>query len=212
MAVLVEGISVIVRMDAVVERFPMSWYGFQQSVPNSTLCCDGEIARVGFMTPEDTEDYVRGLESAGLTFLAGNKAVDLAVADQQFGITTQCDWLQFGKVTVGIGGPTVSACRLVGSKIMKVFTPPGWVYEKSLSYSFGFVPLGQLHRALQFLYERDGLEVYLDPLRGKKVFIGRTSRRPHRPRRGTSNKDNGRFVETQLRINSSMNSSSKLPS
>jgi hypothetical protein len=47
MAVLCEGISVIVRRDAIDKDFDGGWSGFEALVPNSTLCTDGELARVG---------------------------------------------------------------------------------------------------------------------------------------------------------------------
>ncbi len=59
MAVLVEGISLVVRLEALQEKIPGGWEAFRSSVPNSTLCADGEVARVGFMSPADVEAFVR---------------------------------------------------------------------------------------------------------------------------------------------------------
>jgi hypothetical protein len=46
MAALREGISVIVRRDAIDQDFDGDWPAFAALVPNSTLCTDGELARV----------------------------------------------------------------------------------------------------------------------------------------------------------------------
>ena len=51
MAVLVEGISAIVRADR-LEGFE-TWEAFKEIVPNGTLCADGELVRVGFMSPDE---------------------------------------------------------------------------------------------------------------------------------------------------------------
>jgi hypothetical protein len=69
MAVLVEGISVIVRRDAIGQRHADGWPGFLNTVPNETLCADDELARVGFMTPTEVEAYIHRLETRGLRFL-----------------------------------------------------------------------------------------------------------------------------------------------
>lgn len=53
MAVLIEAISVVVRKDAIEKRFPGGWDSFLDEIPNNTLCTDGELVRVGFMSPQD---------------------------------------------------------------------------------------------------------------------------------------------------------------
>jgi hypothetical protein len=57
---------------------------------------------------------------------------------------------------------------------MQVVTPPGWVYEKSLSSSYGYVPTGHKDGGLKYLRHEDGLDVYLNTLTGAEVYVGRT--------------------------------------
>ena len=61
MAVLVEGISVIIRRRVIEEKFPGGWDAFVEDVPNETLCADDELARVGFMSPDDVKAYCKKL-------------------------------------------------------------------------------------------------------------------------------------------------------
>lgn len=68
MAVLIEGISVVLRADRLLEAWHQDWDAFVQSVPNKTLCADGELARVGFMTPDNTKLYIEALRGRGLTY------------------------------------------------------------------------------------------------------------------------------------------------
>ena len=63
MAVLIEGISVIVRRDAIESRYRSGWDGFVADVPSATFCADEEIARVGFMHPVDVEAFIEGLQA-----------------------------------------------------------------------------------------------------------------------------------------------------
>ncbi len=53
MAVLIEGISVVVPVDVLEEKYPGGLDAYANDCPNQTFCCDGELTRVGFMTPVD---------------------------------------------------------------------------------------------------------------------------------------------------------------
>jgi len=174
MAVLIEGISVIIRVEALLDKFAGGRDAFMRIVPNQTLCVDDEIIRVGFMTPQDTESFVKRLEDAGLEFLRDGEAIDLAVVDQLQGISSKCIWLEFGHVDIGAEGQRVSACNLVGSQLMKVITPPGWKFEGSLSSTHTFIPTEEIEKSMKFLRHEKGLDVYLNLVTGKEMYIGRT--------------------------------------
>jgi len=185
MAVLIEAISVVVRRGSIDQKYHGGWEAFLRAVPNATMCADGEIVRVGFMDPQDVESFVVDLERHGLRFLDDGKAIDLAVADQQRGLTAQCDWLEFGRVRFGDAEGKVAACwffdgpRIASgihmrSTSMQLATPAGWQFEGSLSQRFGFVPSGQEDTRLKFLRSDGGVDVFLDLRTGKEVFMGRT--------------------------------------
>ena len=177
MAVLAEGISVVIRADRLLQLFENDWDAFKAIVPNQTLCADNELVRVGFMVAADVKAFVDGLAAHGLIYVAEGAAQDLAVVDQMRGPLVRCDWIEFGQIELD-GDPKqrVAACRLVGSTQSVVITPEGWSFEKSLSSSFGFVPNEQDGKSLTFLRHQDGMDVYHNRLTGKEVFIGRTSR------------------------------------
>jgi hypothetical protein len=177
MAVLAEGISVVIRRDRLVAAFRNDWEAFKGFVPNSTLCADNELARVGFMVPADVKEFVDRLAARGLIYVADGVAQDLVVVDQLRGPTVRCKWIEFGQIDLG-GDPNkrVAACRLRGSTQSVVVTPEGWIFEQSLSSSFGFVPNPYLEKSLTFLRHENGMDVYRNELTGKEVFIGRTGR------------------------------------
>ena len=183
MAVLVEGISVIVRRDSIDRAYRGGWDAFVASVPNATLCFDGEIARVGFMAPQKVGNYIDVLAERGLTFLEDDKAKDIAVADQQRGLTASCEWLEFGRLRYGEGDDKVSACWLFeGSRIaagihmrgrsMQLSTPSGWEFEGSLSQKFSFIPTDEVEERLQFVRSDGNVDVYIDLDTGREVYIG----------------------------------------
>lgn len=171
MAVLVEAISVIIRRNAIVERFVGGWDAFQHNIPNGTFCKDDDLVRVGFMTPNDTRAYVSELESNGLIFQRGDKTVDMAVVDQLHGFTVPAPWLEFG--TIQFKEMKIKACWLAGTTLKGVGFPAGWKYEKSLSQRPGFATEESAKERLIFLRIENGTEVYLDLDTGKEMFVGR---------------------------------------
>jgi hypothetical protein len=176
MAVLVEGISVIIRADALDERFPGGWEAFRASAPNRTLCADGELVRVGFMSPPDVEAFVCTLSNHDIRYAIEGKARDLVVVDQMGGAMIACDWMEFGHVNLdGNSNRRVAACRRVGSDSRQVVMPEGWSFETSLSASYGFVPIDHIDRSLRLLRHENGVDVYVNDLTGKEVFVGGTS-------------------------------------
>ena len=181
MAVLVEAISVVIRYDRLLEAFGNDWEAFKRIVPNKTLCADNELARVGFMAPDDVRAFVETLQRRALTYLVDGAAQDLIVVDQLRGPVAACDWVDFGQINIeGDPRKRVAACRLTESTQSVVVTPEGWTFEKSLSSSFGFVPNEHLGKSLTLKRDEDGLEVYHNRLTGKEVFVGRTSNRRDR--------------------------------
>ncbi|HUE11594.1 MAG TPA: hypothetical protein VMQ54_11675 [Steroidobacteraceae bacterium] len=177
MAVLVEANSVIVQVPAIAERFAGGWAAFADDVPNSTLCSDGEIARVGFMNPNDGSDYIDRLVGFGLVFMRDGRSVDIAVALQNQGLAVACDWLDYGQIEIA-PGQGVSAVWRKGSASGQVFCPEQWRFERSLSRQYAAVPPQHVGRSLTFLRHDNGLDVYRDALTGKEVFIGRPKIEP----------------------------------
>src|SRR6266853_4840789 len=103
MAVLVEGISAIIRVQAIHERFPGGWKAFVSKVPNQTLCSDNELARIGFMSPDDCRAFVDNLDRVGIAFLRNGQSQDIVIADQLRGFTVPCEWADFGRIEISPG-------------------------------------------------------------------------------------------------------------
>ena len=53
MAVLIEGLSVVIRYPAIETAHQGGARAFALELPNRSWCEDGELARVGFLPPED---------------------------------------------------------------------------------------------------------------------------------------------------------------
>ena len=117
MAVLIEAISVVIKATTIVERYPGGWEAFEADPPNRTLCADGELIRVGFMTPDDVRAFVDTLAIHGIKYQGDGKAVDVVVADQQTGLLFPCDWAECYQGSLGGDNrKMVMGCRLTGGK------------------------------------------------------------------------------------------------
>ena len=176
MAVLIEAISVVLRRTAIERAFPGGWSRFIDYVPNDTLCADGELARVGFMSPSDVKRFIDSLEQMGLQYIRDGVAVDLVVVDQQRGPSVPCEWLEYGHLSIDEAKNRVAASRDTASSNDELATPNGWTFSGSLSEKFTFVPSQDMHKKLRFLRKEGNLDVYLNLDNGKEVFLGRTTR------------------------------------
>ena len=172
MAVLIEATCVVVRVEAIKDRYPGGWVAFRDSAPNRSLVCDNEIASIGFMAHQDVDAFIRHLQSLGLHFDEGGQTLDIAIVDQWHGITTPADWLEFGRM--GGEAMRVSACRLAGSREENFFTPDGWTYEGSASQTMRLFSQEELAKSLEYVERQGSLDVYRDRATGKLLYVGRS--------------------------------------
>ncbi len=180
MAVLVEGISVVLKCISMQGAYRGGLPQFASEVPNSSLCSDGEVACVRFMNPDDVRKYVGLLESRGLKRLdASNRSLDLVVIDQVQGFLSPCDWAEFGTTHwKNDSRCPIAVCRLINSALTKVFVPAGWDFDRSLSASYRFFEGGALPDTVKFVRSETGLDVYRDEATGQELFVGRSASPP----------------------------------
>lgn len=175
MAVLLEAISVIIRIDAIHKLYPGGWEKFRDAAPNQTLCADSKLARIGFMSPVDAESFVKELEKYGLVYIDNGSCKDIVVADQQSGVAMPCDWVQCRSIS--IDGNNIKACQAVNDDALQLMTPDAWQFEGSLSQTYTFTPTKHVDKSLKFLRHEDGIDVYLNTITGKESYQGRTGER-----------------------------------
>lgn len=129
MAVLIEAISVVVRLADIQARYAGGWGQFVADAPRDTLCADSQVARVGFLAPAESAAFVRRLEQGGLTEVRDGQAADIAVIDQASGPAHPVDWLEFG--TIPFANGTITVARAIGDTENALMTPEGWTYQAS---------------------------------------------------------------------------------
>jgi len=131
MAVLVEVFSVIVRLNAIEDRFFGGPCAFAELIPNRTLCADGELYRVGFMNMEDVDFFVTQLFKAGLTGASelGIESSDVALASQDGSMIFPCSWVELSQYPVDEGKHFVWGCKLKGGKSEYLAVSEHWTYD-----------------------------------------------------------------------------------
>ncbi|MHC1744937.1 MAG: hypothetical protein AB9873_18185 [Syntrophobacteraceae bacterium] len=142
MAVLVEGISVVILRQSIESKYPGGWRYFEQNTREKTFCADEELVRVGFHTLQEVDSYIDHLQKLGLVFMKADRSVDVAIVHQLQGIASPCSWLEFGHVRLSDSGARVAACRRKGSRVTRVVTPEDWSYAGSLSEMLRVKPSG----------------------------------------------------------------------
>ena len=128
MAVVIEVLSLVLRVDRVAQRFPGGWTAFESQVrDHPSYCNDGELARLAFLTQEDVAALAGDLRGSGL------QAEDMAVVDQDTGPVQPPEWLEFYHVDMATDGPKrpVPVVRLKGSTQTRTVFPKGWSWETS---------------------------------------------------------------------------------
>ena len=168
MAVLIEGISVVLRKDVIEQKYPGGIAQYEKDSPNRTFCADQYLTAIRFMMPKDVQHFVQNLEQHGMKLLSGNGFDEIAIVDMLSGATTRCDWLSFAKKFDGI-----SVCWLAGTDLAEVAVPMGWEFETSLSMKNSFVSNQEANKKVRFLRSEGKVDVYLDLGTGKEVYVGR---------------------------------------
>jgi len=177
MSVLLEAFSVLVRFTSVVGKYEGGCEQFIRDVPNSTVCGDGEILRVGFMILTDLTGYIDLLKRRGLTHLDSNgQAVDVVVVDARSGPREPCNWLQFGSADLqktgseGLEKASIIWARLKGGQSERIMFPRGWQGPGKVQ----FVDAATGDRRLRFMRSEGNVDVFEDLETGKEVYVGRT--------------------------------------
>ena len=134
MAVLIEAFSVIVRVQAIRDKYFGGVKAFMDDIPNSTFCTDGSLGRVGFMSLDDAFFFSAELMKKGLGSLRGDREnTDIAYAVQDVGLIDECSWLVVERLSIDAHDHEVTACSLVGESQQGLSVPKDWSYEQYAS-------------------------------------------------------------------------------
>ncbi len=167
MPVSIQGFSVLARNASIDQRYPGGVNAFRRDCPNGTFCTDGRIVRVGFLTLEDVQTFLRELSKLGLTTGSRDEPGEVAVTSAADGAISDCAWLQVG----AFGGLPVA--RLVGDESHELFVP-----ESDFNAGLMHIDSKVLAESYDFLeVDESGVEVYRHRETGRLVYTGTTIQR-----------------------------------
>lgn len=170
MAVLIEGISILVPNATLELKYEGGVDRYRRDAPNDSFCSDGLLTRVGFMTPAEVTEFVNALQARGLQFYLDGRFVDIAIVDQHHGSTSECEWLALARHPSGL-----AYGYLPGSDpSLLIAVPPNWSSHASLGADPGFVPAQKMAMEMLFLRSEAGCDIYLNRRTGREERVTRT--------------------------------------
>lgn len=128
MPVLVEAINVILRNETIAEKYPGGMGNFWIDSPNSSLCADDCVTRIGFIGWEMLRGFIDRLVEVGFVFVGDGEFIEIAIVDQADGLLRPCRWLNVGDHPDGFR--YTAMCGDLSEVIEK---PLDWRFEDSIT-------------------------------------------------------------------------------
>lgn len=170
MAILIEALSLVIRVQAIDSKFQGGWDAFVGRFGGPYLCTDGELARLSATSGAEAMDLAAMLEGYGLVFRDGAGVhQDMIIVEQLRGPAADCDWLEWGSV-IKHGFP-LSVARMAGSFENEVATPPNWAFDFSPSDLHRRVEKHDLPKDARYVGHNQGLHIYAEPNSPRRLYV-----------------------------------------
>jgi len=177
MAILIEGVTVVVPIASLHARFPGGLSAFEQQAPNATYRSDGIVAGISFMVLADAWVFVRTLVRHGFVDPSATRSSDVAVVEQQDGFLAPCDWLNMDLTTCNLpdGSPFPAVIAWMGATRPTTFAAPdGWsprtmvgIAEDDLENNYELVKVDRHPES------RGAVVAYRHRETGRMAYVGR---------------------------------------
>jgi tetratricopeptide (TPR) repeat protein len=162
MAIVIEGFTVVVRLECTQGRFSHPTF----DLPNSTALFDEHLWRCAFMAEADARSFLDYLGTLGMKVEPGADCEAIVVDEFDGAESAPCGWLRVAK-----WDRAVVAWR-TGTKPETVVAREGWDPQKGSGLKRGS---NESIKHLEFLGYQDGVETYLNNNTGQRLYVGRTS-------------------------------------
>lgn len=128
MPVLIEAVNVIVRNETITEKYPGGLGSYWMESPNTSICSDDYLTRVGFVAVDAFREFIDRLVKLGFRFVEDGECIDIAVVDQMDGLVQPCRWLNVADHPDGF-----QYAALRGDLGAVIEKPVGWRFEGSIA-------------------------------------------------------------------------------
>ncbi len=181
MAVLIEGISVVIHIEFLISRIGDDWekYFTRFSVGDEgyyeeegSYFTDGILACFRFYHPDDVSSFVKRLEvSFGIIYRHADASLALTIVDQELGATTYPSAIECENKIIDLDGKDIKLmiCRSTKWRPTNeevIEYPSNWSYSNSLSKSYSIEPTNHGINDLSRIHEMNELKPYFSD--GKK--------------------------------------------
>jgi len=165
MGVLLEGISIIVRNDALESRYPGGVEGLRADCPNGSFCTDGTLSRAAFMDERDAACFIGLLLAHGLE-LGEQGAADIAVFAHGGRLRQPCLWLE-----MEVNRDGLPICWLAGTKPGRIFVPDYFDLSDCAGRHYR-LSATEWARRFERIGSKDRVDFYRDRRTGKVIPMG----------------------------------------
>ncbi|MDD9947043.1 MAG: hypothetical protein OXU20_38730 [Myxococcales bacterium] len=136
MAVLIEGVCLLLRCDAVERHYPGGVPALAAACTAEAVCADDDLMSLTFDDFDAAEEYLAELEQYGLRHLVDGMAGDAVLADPHIGPVSPCAWAEYSQAVVSADPQQrVAVCTMPGSEVATLCVPVGWRIAGSRSES-----------------------------------------------------------------------------
>lgn len=134
MAVLIEGVCLLLRCEAVERHYPGGLTTLAETCAAQAVCADEDLMALTFEDSDAAEDFLAELEEYGLCHLRHGLAVDAVLADPHVGPVSPCGWAEYGQVLLDSDPrQRVAVCAMPGTDARALCVPLGWRFPGSRS-------------------------------------------------------------------------------
>ncbi len=130
MSVLIEDISIVLRIEAIIEKYAGGWEAFLDACPNETICHDHELVRIGFTVPDDASTFCDELERRGITTPRTGSTEDMALVEPCRGASQQANWLVLSMARIDENTEVLCASH-IECESSKLMLPREWSHART---------------------------------------------------------------------------------
>lgn len=167
MAVIVEGLTVLLRCNSVVQHYKGGLQAFVTSLHEDRLCADGELIAIGLDSSAHVDSCLMQLRRKGLC-----DGEDMLVADQIYGLSTHCDWLVLQRIYWNQQpSQPIMVAIAHNTQFEGVATPADWDYATSLSKKVRYVDGAALPPQVIYIRTENGMDILKDEQSGDMLYV-----------------------------------------
>lgn len=167
MAVIIEGLSVLLRCRSISQQYKGGFQAFISSLHAGRLCADGELVAISLDHSEQVDSCLMQLRRKGL-----HEGADIVVADQIYGLNFPCNWLSIQRIYWNqLPSQPILIASASNSQLEGVATPTDWEYAESLSKKVRYLDGTALPAQVTYIRTENDMDVLKEDATGDLLYV-----------------------------------------